>query len=281
MTLDISRPLCAAFERSAEHYDLVHGGKPYDHEFEYLRHRLGLGLNHRNCLPKILDLGCGTGEFTRRLAPLASHVIGVDPSEPMLREAAGKTQQLSVTLYRGDVFSIPGLEQSRNPHNPGPPYDAACSMFGAMSYATVATSLRETLSRLRSYLAYGSPLVFDVVNLLCCAAALKAESRDAFGPAGERKLLLHRRMTKSLDPLTNLLKIRLEFTESRDGQTVDQWDELHVMRAFTPHEVLADMRAAGFGNLDISVPPHQSHYSNDAMPVGPGDYYFWVSGRAV
>ncbi len=40
---------------------------------------------------KVLDVGCGTGYFSRRIAPLvgpAGAVVGIDPSQPMLDYAA-------------------------------------------------------------------------------------------------------------------------------------------------------------------------------------------------
>jgi ubiquinone/menaquinone biosynthesis C-methylase UbiE len=43
---------------------------------------------------KVLDIGCGSGYFTRRVAPVVSPdgtVVGIDPSEPMLEYASGHT----------------------------------------------------------------------------------------------------------------------------------------------------------------------------------------------
>jgi SAM-dependent methyltransferase len=45
---------------------------------------LGLAADER---PRILDLGCGTGEIARRLAPHVEHVAAIDHSAPMLAQA--------------------------------------------------------------------------------------------------------------------------------------------------------------------------------------------------
>ena len=58
--------------------------------------------------PLLLDLGCGTGRFT---VPLAEHlgvsVIGVDPSQTMLQEAAHQTRSRRITYREGRAEAIP------------------------------------------------------------------------------------------------------------------------------------------------------------------------------
>jgi trans-aconitate methyltransferase len=47
---------------------------------------------------RVLDLGCGTGSLTRRIKSMtAGNVVGVDPSEGMVREAEGKRDGLDIT----------------------------------------------------------------------------------------------------------------------------------------------------------------------------------------
>jgi len=66
-----------------------------------------------DCIPSgsvhtIIDVGCGTGRFTQ---PLADHfeaeVIGVDPSEKMLREAVRPTSSPRVYFVRATADSLP------------------------------------------------------------------------------------------------------------------------------------------------------------------------------
>lgn len=50
----------------------------------------------------ILDIGCGTGELARRLAPVAEHVYGMDVSRPMLERAR--------TLPGGNAANLEWIE---------------------------------------------------------------------------------------------------------------------------------------------------------------------------
>nr|WP_305729330.1 class I SAM-dependent methyltransferase [Streptomyces sp. MUSC 14] len=57
---------------------------PFDHNDHY--HRLLLRHVPRNC-GVALDVGCGTGQFARRLADLGMEVDAIDPSEEAIAEA--------------------------------------------------------------------------------------------------------------------------------------------------------------------------------------------------
>ncbi len=53
----------------------------------------------------ILDMGCGTGNYTAAIQQVAASVIGIDASTGMLKRARAKFSDLS--LVRGDVTSLP------------------------------------------------------------------------------------------------------------------------------------------------------------------------------
>jgi ubiquinone/menaquinone biosynthesis C-methylase UbiE len=65
---------------------------------------------HVGFLPEVsVDLGCGTGRFTRILASgLKGRVVGIDPSLPMLRAAAASLRWTpGVALVRGRAEAVP------------------------------------------------------------------------------------------------------------------------------------------------------------------------------
>ncbi|MFF8990166.1 class I SAM-dependent methyltransferase [Streptomyces sp. NPDC014983] len=80
---------------------------------------------------RVLDLGCGSGQTTRRAAlhvPRGS-ALGLDLSGPMLAEARARAERegiANVSFVRGDAQAYP--------FEPGA-FDAAISRFGVMFYA--------------------------------------------------------------------------------------------------------------------------------------------------
>lgn len=74
---------------------------------------------------RVLDLACGTGTLTRDLAKKArpgGHVLGVDFSKEMLREAR-KRPLPNVEYRHGDATRLPGIEDGS--------FDAATIAYGA------------------------------------------------------------------------------------------------------------------------------------------------------
>ena len=57
-------------------------------------------------LGDVLELACGTGVWTRELAPRAASYLAVDAAPEMLARAADATAGLGVELMRGDVFDL-------------------------------------------------------------------------------------------------------------------------------------------------------------------------------
>jgi|GEM_PF-3164558 len=61
----------------------------------------------------ILDVGCGSGAFTRRLAALGHTVVGLDLSEDMLNLAQGNCESVGGTSFlRADAESLPFKSES-------------------------------------------------------------------------------------------------------------------------------------------------------------------------
>jgi SAM-dependent methyltransferase/uncharacterized protein YbaR (Trm112 family) len=84
----------------------------FDRDSEYLVYRSLLGQPRG----PVLDLGCGTGLFTRRLAheEAAPVVIGMDVSKPMIEEAIAQAREAGVMIdfLRAEAPYLPLLDHS-------------------------------------------------------------------------------------------------------------------------------------------------------------------------
>jgi len=82
-----------AYTGFAQVYDLFMDNVPYDEWCAYICETL---KKHGIADGPVLDLGCGTGELTRRLAACGYDMTGVDVSVDMLQKAMEKqTDSLS------------------------------------------------------------------------------------------------------------------------------------------------------------------------------------------
>lgn len=162
---------CEPFDFSAKYYDVIHAAKDYQREANAVAHHLNLGRSSR-----IVEFGCGTGQFLRRFAKCDRTLVGIDISLPMIRLASQKFGELKIhaKFIPADFFTAGHILASY------PPYDAAFSMFGVMSYASVRESIVDLLRCVRYRLSPGSRFVFDVVNYACCAAHLRKHAMTTY-----------------------------------------------------------------------------------------------------
>jgi 2-polyprenyl-3-methyl-5-hydroxy-6-metoxy-1,4-benzoquinol methylase len=79
----------------------------WDHNQQYQKYLLENMPKNCGC---ILDVGCGTGELTKKLAPFSKEIIGIDVSENMINEAKRRNYdekinyiQISVEKYLGET----------------------------------------------------------------------------------------------------------------------------------------------------------------------------------
>ena len=107
-----------AYTSFAQVYDLFMDNVPYDEWCAYICETL---KKHGIADGPVLDLGCGTGELTRRLAACGYDMTGVDVSVDMLQKAMEKQtdppilyllQEMQKSFYNQKIFrdeSLPVL----------------------------------------------------------------------------------------------------------------------------------------------------------------------------
>lgn len=118
---------------------------------EIARHDQGQGWNHNNHyhpyllrqMPKpgcyALDIGCGTGEFARRLTERTEHVLALDLSPEMIRIAKERSMSAPTIDYQvGDILSYPLPAESFD-------FIGSIATFHHLDLTTVLAKIKPTL----------------------------------------------------------------------------------------------------------------------------------------
>ncbi|MCD7716815.1 MAG: class I SAM-dependent methyltransferase [Lachnospiraceae bacterium] len=146
----------ASYENFARVYDLFMSDTPYDDWCDYLH---GLLLKYGAADGLVLELGCGTGAMTQRLARLGYDMIGVDNSIDMLEIAREK--QLDFQNDRSDADILYLLQDMREFELYGT-VRAVVSICDSMNYITEEDDLLQVFRLVNNYLDPGGVFIFDL-----------------------------------------------------------------------------------------------------------------------
>lgn len=143
----------SAYEILAPFYDRLNGGSvDYDGWADFVTEKLRkYGVPDKSTL---LDLACGTGKMTLRLAERGYDMIGVDLSPEMLsvaREACAECGYFPLLICQ-DMCSLDLY---------GTVEGAICCL-DSVNYLTGAGELDDLLSRMRNFVSPGGIFLFDV-----------------------------------------------------------------------------------------------------------------------
>jgi len=207
---------------------------------------------------RILDAGCGTGNYARALARRGYRVVGVDRSARLLADARAKGAGAGLVFVRADLTT----------YRPGAPFAAALCR-GVLNDVLDDRARDAVCATLARALAPGGVLLLDVRDWRRTAARKRFEpvtGRTVRTPRGR----LSFRSDTRLDPARRRLLLREEIRlTSRRRNTVAR--NAFVMRCWTWAELRARLRRAGFARVR-RVPP--------ARVALPGDRLFAVAVSA-
>ena len=139
-----------AYTEFAAVYDEFMDNVPYDEWADYLH-----GLLQKDGIEDglVLDLGCGTGAMTERMAAFGYDMIGADNSEEMLEIAMEKRLEsghdILYLLQDMREFELYGTVR------------AIYSVCDSVNYITEETDLEEVFRLVNNYLDPGGMFVFD------------------------------------------------------------------------------------------------------------------------
>jgi SAM-dependent methyltransferase len=179
-----------------------------------------------------LDVCCGTGLIAEMLAEKGAHVVGIDLSTEMIREAQRKAhlKRLDIEYYVADAANI----------NLNRKFDAAYSFFDSFNYIVDPAHLQRAFQCVAKHLNPGGSFIFDL-NTAYAYEAKMFDQRDK-----RMGVKLKYEWKGDYDPVTRLIKVNMTFWY---GGKV--FHEVHVQRAYTKDQIVAFLNTAGFKDICI------------------------------
>lgn len=208
----------------------------YDELMKSVPYRMWVGyyfllLSWQDAHPKtVLDIACGTGTMTQMLSREGLQMSGVDLSAPMIEIAQAKAARARRKI---DYFVADAAEMDL-----GRTFDAALSFYDSLNNITQIERLGMAFKRAAAHLEPGGSFIFDLNTEYAFAMQmfdqqnLRANAKLQYKWEGE------------WDPNTKLIRVQMRFWYQGE-----EFEEVHIQRAYDEDEVRQLLKDAGFVNV--------------------------------
>ena len=232
-----------SYEQFAYLYDELMNDAPYDEWVQFVKAKLekyNVSEDGNSKQVRILDLACGTGELSIRLAKEGFQVTGVDLSADMLMvaEAKAKAEGCTIPFYQQDMAELEGLGQ----------FDVVGIFCDSLNYLETEQKVMDTFSCVAEHLKKGGLFIFDVHSIYKITQVFTQQT-----------------YTLSDDSISyiwnsfpgehpNSVEHELSFfvLDEHSGK-YDRIDELHLQRTFPVGYYAEWLDEAGFKLLDVNA----------------------------
>ena len=220
-----------AYSGFAAVYDMYMDNIPYD---SWADNILSLFKKYNMPMEIVCDLGCGTGQMTRRLAAAGYDMIGIDISYDMLMEAMNAPDSEGILYLCQDMrsFELYGT------------VGAIVSVCDSINYLQDTSELTAVCSLANNYLDPGGLFIFDVKTVHYyeqLGQSTIAENRDEGSFIWENEY----------DPDTRDNEYYLTIYTANEDGTYDRLEEDHLQHAFTDSEIRDAIASGGLSLLEV------------------------------
>lgn len=206
----------SVFGGYSRYYDLLYRDKDYPSEARYVDNLI------RKHVPKassMLELGCGTGRYTREFARLGYTVQGVDLSEEMIGEAL-RVPCGGTSFSCGDMRSLRLNRQ----------FDAVVALFHVLSYQTSDEDVVNALTTVREHLKPNGTAILD---FWYGPAVLSQRPEVRFKEVADDAIEVSRVALPELHDDINVVDVHYRaFIRDKASGRIEELRECHRMRYF-------------------------------------------------
>jgi len=157
----------------------------------------------------ILDVGCGTGVFTRDILALGPRIVGLEISRPMLIRARQKTQGYSFQPIVGNMLSLPLADEV---------FDKTVSMT-ALEFVKDA---RDAVRELFRVTKKGGAVVVTTLNSLSPWAARRKQKAEKGHHLFKQMIFRSPNEMRATAPVEGVVKTAIHFQKYEDPAKVPE-----------------------------------------------------------
>ena len=242
--------VAAHYSKMAYYYDEIYATiVDYEKQTRFLEKIIGKHLGRR---PRsVLDIACGTGNYTFVFAKHGYRATGIDVSEEMLKIARGKVGgQDNPRFYKMDMRKI-RLDQRS---------DVATVLFGGFGYLEKEEDVRLFFSSVSNHLNRRGLLMFEFwQNSAVLPASTGKSGMKSWDRAETGDRLIVRLNLSRYDPHTNVLDVKFDFyiMDRKKKELVDEFSETHRVRTYSISHMRAllehhGLKALAFYDADLA-----------------------------
>jgi len=220
-----------AYTGFATVYDRYMDNIPYD---DWAQNIKVLFEKYNMPMEIVCDLGCGTGQMTRRLKEMGYDMIGIDVSYDMLMEAMSQEDSDGILYLCQDMrsFELYGT------------VGAVISLCDSMNYLADTDEMLQVCKLANNYLDPKGLFIFDMKTdsyYKKLGTSTIAENREEGSFIWENEY----------NPETRDNYYYLTIYEENEDGTFDRFEEEHMQHAFTVDEVKAAIKESGLELLQV------------------------------
>ena len=222
------------FSNSALFYDAIYKNKDYKNEAAYVVQSL---RKLDSTAKKILELGCGTGNYSFILRDHGFEILGIDASEEMISMANGKKSSLGGQNIDFEKCSSEDFHTNFE-------WDFAVSLFFMLGYQVLDSSLIKTFHAVHSCLRKGGIFAFDfwygpsVIKKGCSPKEIQVETND---------YRMIRKSSPSILGQDNCLLIEQSYSiQNKKTNEYENFNEVHKVRYFDEKQLSSFLNKCGF-----------------------------------
>ncbi|SOC06660.1 class I SAM-dependent DNA methyltransferase [Pseudobutyrivibrio ruminis] len=220
-----------AYTGFATVYDRYMDNIPYD---DWAQNIKVLFEKYNMPMEIVCDLGCGTGQMTRRLKEMGYDMIGIDVSYDMLMEAMSQEDSDGILYLCQDMrsFELYGT------------VGAVISLCDSMNYLADTDELLQVCKLANNYLDPKGLFIFDMKTdsyYKKLGTGTIAENREEGSFIWENEY----------NPDTRDNYYYLTIYEENEEGTFDRFEEEHMQHSFTVDEVKAAIKESGLELLQV------------------------------